>query len=168
MKFTHEMSVTRIHEDPRVTLPYTDQQWERIEALGGRIDEELTAGDVRLTMGGEPTFVSIDNMDGAEWNTAALGPEKRKLAECLIDRLRRRFAPGGLLHFGQGKWYPGEPLPRWALTCYWRTDGVPLWHDASLLDPIEPRRSRAGRCAAIHGCAGATPRSRSRLRLFRL
>ena len=133
VKFTHEMSVTRIHEDPRVTLPYTDQQWKHIDELGHRIDDELLAGDVRLTMGGEPTFVSIDNMDGAEWNTAALGPEKRILAECLIDRLRRRFAPGGLLHFGQGKWYPGEPLPRWALTCYWRTDGVPLWHDPSLL-----------------------------------
>jgi uncharacterized protein (DUF2126 family) len=131
--FTHEMSVTRIYEDPRVTLPYTDAQWQRILALGGRIDQDLCAGDVRLTMGGEPTFVSIDNMDGAEWNIAAMGPEKRQLAERLLDRLRKRFAPGGLLHYGQGKWYPGEPLPRWALTCYWRTDGVPLWHDRSLI-----------------------------------
>jgi uncharacterized protein (DUF2126 family)/transglutaminase-like putative cysteine protease len=131
--FTHEMSVTRIHEDPRVTLPYTDAQWQHIQALGCRIDQDLCARDVRLTMGGEPTFVSIDNMDGPEWNTAALGPEKRALAERLLDRLRNRFAPGGLLHYGQGKWYPGEPLPRWALTCYWRADGVPLWHDRALL-----------------------------------
>ncbi len=131
--FTHEMSVTRIYEDPRVTLPYTDAQWKRIQSLGCRIDQDICAADMRLTMGGEPTFVSIDNMDGAEWNTAALGPEKRKLAERLLDRLRKRFAPGGLLHYGQGKWYPGEPLPRWALTCFWRTDGVPLWHDRSLL-----------------------------------
>ena len=127
------MAVTRIHEDPRVTLPYTDAQWQRIQALGCRIDQDICAGDIRLTMGGEPTFVSIDNMDGAEWNIAALGPEKRKLAERLLDRLRKRFAPGGLLHYGQGKWYPGEPLPRWALSCYWRADGVPLWHDRSLL-----------------------------------
>lgn len=133
VSFTHEMSVTRIHEDPRVTLPYTDRQWSAIEALGANIDRDICADDIRLTMGGEPTFVSIDDMDGAEWNFAALGPAKRKLSEQLIDRLRRRFAPGGLLHYGEGKWYPGEPLPRWALTCYWRADGLPLWHDRALL-----------------------------------
>ena len=133
MTFGHEMRVTRIHEDPRVTLPYTDEQWESINALGAAIDRDLVAGDVRLTMGGEPTFVSIDDMDGAEWNTAALGPAKRKLAEQLLDRLRERIAPGGFLHYGQGKWYPGDPLPRWALACYWRADGLPLWHDRALL-----------------------------------
>jgi uncharacterized protein (DUF2126 family) len=131
--FEHHMKVTRIHEDPRVTLPYTDEQWESIHALGCAIDRDLVDGDVRLTMGGEPTFVSIDDMDGAEWNTAAMGPAKRVLAERLLDRLRQRLAPGGFLHCGQGKWYPGEPLPRWALTCYWRADGAPLWHDRALL-----------------------------------
>jgi len=133
VQFSHHMSVTRIHEDPRVTLPYTDEQWRRIEALGHQVDDEIRRGDIRLTMGGEPTFVSIDNMDGEEWNTAALGSEKRILAEHLLDRLRERLAPGGLLHYGLGKWYPGEQLPRWALTCYWRSDGVPLWQDRSLL-----------------------------------
>ncbi len=133
VKFVHEMRVTRIHEDPRVTLPYTDQQWSAIEALGRRVDQDIAANDIRLTMGGEPTFVSIDDMDGPEWNFTAMGPDKRRLSERLIDKLRTRFAPGGLLHFGEGKWYPGEPLPRWALTCYWRTDGIPLWHDRALL-----------------------------------
>jgi len=138
--FTHEMSVTRIYEDPRVTLPYTDAQWQRIQALGSRIDQDICAGAMRLTMGGEPTFVSIDNMDGAEWNTVALGVEKRKLAEELLERLRKRYAPQGLLHFGQGKWYPGEPLPRWALACYWRADGIPLWRDRSLLALEKPAK----------------------------
>src|SRR3984885_9626582 len=133
VEFAHEMRVTRIHEDPRVTLPYTEEQWKRIEALGHHVDKQLEIGDVRLTMGGEPTFVSITDMEGAEWNTAALGPDKRRLSEQLIDRLRERFAKGALLHFGQGKWYPGEPLPRWALACYWRVDGQPLWRDPSLL-----------------------------------
>ena len=133
VEFHHEMSVTRIHEDPRVTKPYSEAEWQRICDLGERIDGELAAGDVRLTMGGEPTFVSIDDMDGDEWNTAALGPDKRRLGGELLHRLRDQFAPGGLLHFGQGKWYPGESLPRWALTCYWRTDGVPLWRDPQLI-----------------------------------
>jgi uncharacterized protein (DUF2126 family) len=132
-KLIHEMSVTRIFESPRVTKPYTDEQWERIEVLGHRIDDELEKGDVRLTMGGEPTFVSIDDMEGAEWNTAAVGPTKRGLSGDLIKRLRAKFAPGGLLFYGQGKWYPGESLPRWALGCYWRKDGEPLWHDDSLI-----------------------------------
>jgi len=131
--FHFSMKLTRIHEEPRVTKPYTDEQWQRIEALGYRIDEELKAGDVRLSMGGEPTFVSIDDMDDAEWKTAALGPEKRKLANDLLLRLKERFAPGSFLHYGQGKWYPGEPLPRWALSCYWRRDGIPVWNDPSLL-----------------------------------
>jgi uncharacterized protein (DUF2126 family)/transglutaminase-like putative cysteine protease len=133
VEFHHEMSVSRVHEDPRVTKPYSEHQWDDILALGDRVDAELQAGDVRLTMGGEPTFVSIDDMDGDEWNTAAMGPSKRRLGGTLLTRVRDTFAPGSLLHFGQGKWYPGESLPRWAFTCYWRTDGVPLWRDPSLV-----------------------------------
>ncbi|MGO4445686.1 DUF2126 domain-containing protein [Mycobacterium sp. 2YAF39] len=128
--------VTRIHEDPRVTLPYTDAAWGAICELGGRVDERLAAGDVRLTMGGEPTFVSIDNQVDAEWTTDADGPHKRRLASDLAARLKKVWAPQGLVHRNQGKWYPGEPLPRWQIGLYWRTDGEPLWRDDSLLaDP---------------------------------
>ncbi|MBI1374755.1 MAG: IMP dehydrogenase [Phycisphaera sp.] len=136
-EFAHHMRVTRIHEDPRVTKPYTEDQWRQIERLGHDIDQRLHAEDIRLTMGGEPTFVSIDDMEGAEWNTAAVGPNKRKLAERLIRRLHAKFSPGGLLHFGQGKWYPGEQLPRWALTTYWRKDGQPIWSDPNLIASCE-------------------------------
>jgi uncharacterized protein (DUF2126 family)/transglutaminase-like putative cysteine protease len=129
----HEMRVRRIVESPRVTKPYTEDQWQAIVSLGHQVDDDLTRADVRLTMGGEPTFVSIDDMDGAEWNTAALGEKKRELAGVLIKRLKGAFAPGALLHYGQGKWYPGEPLPRWALGCWWRRDGVPIWKDACLI-----------------------------------
>jgi len=127
--FTFNMSVTRIHEDPRVTKPFTESQWSAIDLLGLQVDRELAAGDVRLTMGGEPTFISIDDMEGPEWSYDALGDRKLELATDLLYRLRGRFSPGGLLHFGQGKWYPGEPLPRWALSCFWRKDGVPLWSE---------------------------------------
>lgn len=132
-EFAFEMNVTRVHESPRVTKPYTEEQWERIESLGHAIDADLKNGDVRLTMGGEPTFVSIDDPDGAEWNFTAVSHKKRLLSGELIKRLRGKFAPGSLLHYGQGKWYPGEPLPRWALAAYWRKDGVPIWKDDSLI-----------------------------------
>ena len=130
--FFHEMTVTRIHEDPRVTKPYSEADWEKIDQLGQQVDADLKRQDVRLTQGGEPTFVSIDDMDGAQWNTEAHGDKKRELAGQLMHRLKNHFAPGGMLHYGQGKWYPGEPLPRWALNIYWRIDGQPMWRDATL------------------------------------
>jgi uncharacterized protein (DUF2126 family)/transglutaminase-like putative cysteine protease len=130
--FSHEMTVTRIHEDPRVTKPYSEEDWQAILKLGDKVDAQLKKQDVRLTQGGEPTFVSIDDMDGAQWNTQALGEHKRQLAGDLALRLKAHFAPNGFLHYGQGKWYPGEPLPRWAINIYWRPDGKPVWCDASL------------------------------------
>ena len=132
-KLHHEMKVARIFESPRVTKPYTEEQWTEIEKLGHSIDADLNKHDVRLTMGGEPTFISIDDPDGPEWNFTAISHKKRVLSGELIKRLRGKFAPGALLHYGQGKWYPGEPLPRWALAAYWRKDGVPIWKDDSLI-----------------------------------
>ncbi len=130
------MRVTRVHEDPRVTKPYTEEQWSAIEALGHRLDERLAADDVRLTMGGEPTFVSIDDMEGAEWNSAAVGPHKRRLSEILLnvcanDSHRRSVA------LRARQVVPGESLPRWALGCYWRKDGIPVWQDARLIADVD-------------------------------
>ena len=133
--------VTRVHEDPRVTLPYTEAAWGAICALGARVDARLAAGDVRLTVGGEPTFVSIDNQVDPEWTTDADGPHKRQRASALAARLKKVWAPQGVVQRNQGKWYPGEPLPRWQIGLHWRTDGKPLWTDDALLAdpwPTEP------------------------------
>jgi len=139
VRFEHEMTVSRIWEAPRVTQPYSEAQWDEIQQLGEQIDAELVANDVRLTMGGEPTFVAQADRDAAEWNTEALGPTKRIYAQDLVQRLREEYGRGGFLHFGQGKWYPGEQLPRWALSIYWREDGQPCWQDPSLFaDEREP------------------------------
>ena len=138
--FSHEMSVSRIEESARVTKPYTDEQWQQILDLGQTVDQRIKAGDIRLTMGGEPTFVSIDDRDAPEWNTDALGASKRDYATTLMYKLAAHYGDGGFLHLGQGKWYPGEQLPRWALSAYWRTDGGAIWHDPTLLaDERQPQ-----------------------------
>ncbi|SIS97447.1 DUF2126 domain-containing protein [Neptunomonas antarctica] len=135
--FDYSNEVVRIHEDPRVTKPYTESQWKCIDAVGKAVDKQLDDLDVRLTQGGEPTFVSIDDMDSDQWNTGALGEDKLSLSNDLLLRMRDKFAPEGFLHYGQGKWYPGEELPRWALGCYWRTDGQPIWRNNDLLARID-------------------------------
>ena len=137
----HEMSLQRVAETPRVTKPYGDAEWNRLMVLGGKVDRDLAEQDVRLTMGGEPTFVAAADPDGAEWNTEALGPTKRAYAGKLLRRLATRFSSGALLHYGQGKWYPGEQLPRWALSCVWRKDGEPIWRERSLLAADEDKNT---------------------------
>ncbi|MDD1608769.1 MAG: transglutaminase family protein, partial [Methylococcaceae bacterium] len=134
--FEFSNTVDRLHEDPRVTKPYTDEQWYHIDALGQAVDKRLLEDDVRLTMGGEPTFVSIDDMEGDEWNTHADGENKRERAQQLTLRLRDVFTKGAMLHYGQGKWYPGEPLPRWQYGIFWRKDGEAVWRNPELLADI--------------------------------
>jgi uncharacterized protein (DUF2126 family)/transglutaminase-like putative cysteine protease len=149
VEFEHRMEVERVWEAPRVTKPYTEVQWTEIEKLGHAIDAQLLSGDVRLTMGGEPTFVSVDDPDGPEWNTTALGEDKRRLAIELYGRLKEKYAPQGLSHFGQGKWYPGEQLPRWSLNCFWRRDGEPIWKNPALVDDEKKDRGISAGAAGL-------------------
>ena len=139
-RFSFEMTVDAHRRKAARDLPFTDEAWAALDALGERVDADLVKQDVRLTMGGEPTFVSIDDYQTAEWNTAAFGPTKhsRRQADQPVER---RFAPGGLIHHGQGKWYPGEPLPRWAFSLFWRVDGKPVWQNAALIALTKPARA---------------------------
>ncbi len=148
-KFSFSMSVSRVHETPRVTRPYSDEAWSAILALGQTVDDALVADDVRLTMGGEPTFVAVADPEAGEWNFAAMGPTKRRYGNDLLRRLYDQFAPNGLLHEGQGKWYPGEPLPRWALSCYFRKDGQPIWHNPELFARSGPGSDTAADALAF-------------------
>ncbi|MEQ8581751.1 MAG: transglutaminase family protein [Marinoscillum sp.] len=134
--FHFENTVKRIEETPRVTKPYSEEQWAQIVAVGDKVDADLNANNVKMTMGGEPTFVSIDNNDAPEWNSEADGEHKRKLSNQLFHQLKESYGKGALMQYGQGKWYPGEPLPRWKLACYWRLDGEPIWHNDALLADI--------------------------------
>jgi uncharacterized protein (DUF2126 family) len=129
----YSISIRRLNDASRLSKPFTEEAWLRVEDLAHRVDADLEAQDVRLTMGGEPTFVGIDETESAQWNIDALGPMKRTRGLVLIRGLREKLASGGLLHYGQGKWYPGEPLPRWAFSCCWRADGVPVWENIDLI-----------------------------------
>ena len=132
--FDYSMSIRRLNDTPRLSRPFSDEDWARgANRLRTAVDADLKAQDVRLTMGGEPTFVGIDEPESPQWNIDALGPMKRSRGLALIQCLREKTAPGAMLHYGQGKWYPGEPLPRWALSCFWRSDGVPVWENVDLI-----------------------------------
>ena len=153
--FEFSNKVRRLDGPPRVTLPYSEEQWSAIDALGHEVDKALVAGDARLTLGGEPTFVAVDDMEDAQWTTAADGADKRSRAEALATRLLERFGPGGLIHHGQGKWYPGERLPRWQIALLWRADGEPLWDEPALLaDPVLAAELQTGAANGLDALAG--------------
>ena len=157
-EFEFEMQVRRISETPRVTKPYTESQWHAIQAAGMRVDRALDAGEVRLTLGGEPTFVASTDQEAAEWNADALGPTKRRYAGKLIRRLATHWSKGAALHHGMGKQYPGEQLPRWALSAHWREDGEPVWNNPELLADPDTDRGHATALDAAAFCASLAER----------
>src|ERR1700677_2609832 len=153
--FGYSMSVRRLNDAPRPSKPFTEEDWLRVQEVAHSVDADLEAQDVRLTMGGEPTFVGLDEPESPQWNIDALGPTKRTRGLALIQCLREKVAPGALLHYGQGKWYPGESLPRWALSCSWRIDGVPVWENIDLIAREDAREIPHSDQADCFGAADA-------------
>jgi uncharacterized protein (DUF2126 family)/transglutaminase-like putative cysteine protease len=148
--------VRRLEDEPRTTLPYTAVQIDHIQQLGEAVDDRLKTAGLELTMGGEPTFVSADDMTSAQWTVAADGPEKRQIADRLAAALADRYAKGGLVQRSEGKWYPGEQLPRWQIGLVWRSDGEQLWSDPALLaDPLDSTKSNPDAAASAERLARA-------------
>ncbi|HVM32686.1 MAG TPA: transglutaminase family protein [bacterium] len=146
----HLMSVRRVSDPPRAGKPMTDDQWAALDALGQTVDRRLEELGAGLTLGGEPTFVSASNRDDLQWQTGALGAEKLSKGWDLLSRLRKQFSPGSVAQTGQGKWYGGEPLPRWSLNSFWRKDGEPVWVNQALLaDPSTEGRVPANAAQAL-------------------
>ncbi len=131
--FSFAMQVRRLNAAPQLAKPYSDDEWARVQEVAHTIDRDLEAADVRLTMGGEPTYVGIDETESPQWNLEALGPLKHTRGLALMRCLREKTAPGAMLLFGQGKWYAGEALPRWAFHCISRIDGAPIWENTDLI-----------------------------------
>ena len=142
--FSFDMQVTRIAESPRVTLPFSDEAWQALDALGHAVDaRSRRAGRAADAWAASRLSFRSTTIEGEEWNTAAVGPTKRGARRRADPAPARNFAPGGFLHYGQGKWYPGESLPRWAFSLYWRKDGEPIWKDPALIapEPMPPQRT---------------------------
>ena len=123
------MTVQHLGHEARPTLPYSDDTWAALQLAGATTDARLLQAGVRLTMGGEPTFNAREGIELPEWNGAALGASKWAKGLRLAAELRRRLAAGSVTLLRQGKHYPGEPLPRWALEIIGRSDGTALWPD---------------------------------------
>jgi transglutaminase-like putative cysteine protease len=123
--------VTRLGHEVRPTAPFTEAEWEALVAAGARTDASLRAQGITLTIGGEPTFNSRLHPERPEWNGDALGPTKWSQGLALARAIQARIQPGGAMLLRQGKSYPGESLPRWALELIARRDAQPIWRTLS-------------------------------------
>ena len=138
------MSVERVWEAPRVTKPYTEEQWTRDREAGPRRStRSCSRATCASRWAASPRSCRSTIRTARSGTPPRSGPTSAALAVELYGRLKEKYAPQGLAHFGQGKWYPGEPLPRWSLNCFWRRDGEPIWHE-----PGAARRREAATAAS--------------------
>ena len=114
-------------------------------AVANRIDAVFAEHGVRLTLGGEPTYVPIDP-SGAEWHVTAMGPTKLRYGYALADALISQSLPNAIAIYSTGKFYPGETNPRWAINLIWNLDGSPFV--PSLAKSLIERRDADGKIGA--------------------
>ncbi|MDQ8193999.1 transglutaminase family protein [Coraliomargarita sp. SDUM461004] len=109
-----------------------------IQSHAHQVEDSLQSQGIALTMGGEPTFIPA-HPDAPEWNNSAMGEQKLGYARRMTAELIRENYPGALTMQVFGKWYPGEPLPRWNCMLLHRKSGEPLWAETEriLLDDVE-------------------------------
>ncbi len=140
--FSHHMKVTRILESPRVTLPYTEEQWQAIAKAGHEVDRRLREGDVRLSMGGEPTFVSIDDVDGGGMEHRGRRPHQAPLRRNPDPAAARPVRAGRACCItGRASGIPASSCRAGRSPLYWRKDAQPLWENDALVDhevPVKP------------------------------
>lgn len=96
-----------------------------LASVADKVDATFAAHGVRLTLGGEPTYIPVDPQ-GPEWSVTALGPTKLRYAYALADALIEQSLPNAVAIYSPGKFYPGEVNPRWAINLVWNRDGSPL------------------------------------------
>ncbi|HSI11844.1 MAG TPA: transglutaminase family protein [Chthoniobacter sp.] len=96
-----------------------------LAGVADQIEATFTERNIRLTLGGEPTYVPIDP-HGPEWTVTALGPTKLRYAYALKDALVQQSLPKAVAIYSPGKFYPGEVNPRWAINLVWNRDGTSL------------------------------------------
>ena len=123
--------------------------------LADQVESYFDAEGIALTMGGEPTFIPAEP-DTPEWTTAAMGETKLGYARRMTAELIREVYPGALAMQVYGKWYPGEPLPRWNCMLLHRRSGEPLWPETNrlLLDDVDGRNKAKSAEALIATVAG--------------
>ena len=137
VEFHHEMSVTRVHEDPRVTKPYTDEQWQAIavarRSRGRASWPPATCGSRWAASRRSCRSTTWTARSGTRrpWARRSGGWARRCSAACAT-----RSRPGACCTSGRASGIRASRCRAGPTPATGATDGVPLWRDPALVgDP---------------------------------
>ncbi len=123
------------------TDPSESKFAKSLHAAADWANEVFTEAGIKLTLGGEPTYLPL-KPEGAEWSHSAVGPTKLGYARAMAEQLLAGRMKGGACFFSPGKQYPGEVNPRWALRLVARRDGKPLFRGKQGKTPVDVKAAR--------------------------